>query len=177
MKNHTLNYHKNSLLLVVMISIPLLGALLLLLTLLSIPKDFFGIINIGLIISSVVLMAGILYWAINKEINIPCSVVVNDKGIGYKFLKRSLFYKTKDFYAGWENVTGISEVFCAATGKYFYRLKFQNPQITVNLSPSKNNESEAEAVFSELDYYQDTFSIPQAKGYVRKQSAQKFAQA
>ncbi|WP_316735495.1 hypothetical protein [Pedobacter aquatilis] len=176
MKNHTLNYHKNSLLLVFMITIPLLGALLLLIALLSIPKDLFGTISVVVIVSSVILMAGIFYWGVNKEINIPCNVVLNEKGIGYKFLKKSLFYKNKDFYAGWENVTGISEVFCTTTGKYFYRLKFQNPKITVNLSPSKNNESDAEAVFAEIDYYQDTFSIPQAKTVFRKQSAQKLAQ-
>lgn len=177
MKNLILNYHKNILLLCFTIAIPLLGTSLLLITLLSFPKESFGVLTISSIVISTFLMALILYWAINKEINIPCQVEINEKGIGYKFLRRSLFYRHKDFYAGWENVTGISEVFCSATGKYFYRLKFQKPNTIVNFSPFKEKDDAADYLFSELDYYQNTFLIGPAKVTLKKQASQKLAQA
>ena len=177
MKNLILNYHKNILLLCFIIAITLLGTLLLLITLLSLPKESFGILTVSSIVTSIFLMAIVLYWAINKEINIPCKVDVNENGIGYRFLKRSLFYQRKDFYSGWENVIGISEIFCNATGKYFYRLKFKNPNITVNLSPIREKDAEADYLFSELEYYQNTYLIGEAKKNYHKRSAQNLAQA
>lgn len=160
-----------------MIAIPLLGTLLLLITLLSLPKEFFGVLTVSSIVATIFLMAMVLYWAINKEINIPCKVEIHEKGIGYKFLKKSLFYQRRDFYSGWENVTGISEVFCNATGKYFFRLKFRNPNTTVNFSPVKDREAEADYLFSALDYYQNAFQIGAAKGTLKKHISQKLAQA
>jgi len=177
MKNLILNYHKNMLLLFFIIAIPFLGAFLLLLALLSLSKESFGLINVILIISSILIMALALYWSINKEINIPCKVEINANGISYKFLKKSLFYRNKDFFSGWENVIGISEIFCSMTGKYFYRLKFQNPHTIVNFSPVHEKDAEADYLFSELEYYRSAYLIGVAKRTRQKQSTQKLAKA
>ncbi|WP_316830265.1 hypothetical protein [Pedobacter aquatilis] len=163
MRNFTLNYHKNLLLLAVMITIPLVGAMLLLAILLFLPKASFGIINISAIALSIILVATALYWMIDKQIFVPCEVLLSKNGINFKLGKKSIFYNQYDFFFEWENVRGISEVFCSATGKYFYRIKFTNPNITADFSPQNNKETEADAFFSELDSFKEALMISESK--------------
>lgn len=163
MKKCVLNYHKNNLLLAAMVLIPIAGAAILLQILLYIASASSGVVNILIITTFIILTAFILYWIINKQIIIPCEITLTKNGFNFRLLKKSILYSTQDFFSTWENVAGISEVFCTFTGKYFYKIKFSNPEITANFSPQKNEEAEADCLFSAFDDYHIRFSKTQSK--------------
>lgn len=108
-------------------------------------------------------MVTILRWLINNVIIVPCLATINHEGIFFTLEKKSLLYKTNEFFSGWENVTSISEIFCSKTGRNFHRITFNNPTITANFSAIRYNELEADKFFNDLSYYQDTYMIAHPK--------------
>ena len=163
MQTFNLNYHKNSTLLFSMFLVPITIAAVALLVLLNLSPLFSEYFIISAIAFSLILMVLVLRWIINNKIIIPTEVNLSHEGLFFKLKKTSFLYHTTVFFAGWENVKNISEIFCSKTGKYFYRITFSNPDFTANFSANKNYEDEAEKFFTDLTYYQDAYSIVQPK--------------
>lgn len=174
MQTFNLNYHKNTILLISMIAVPVLIAGVTLLILLSLPSHLPEFVFITIIIISVLIMVATLRWLINNVIIVPCQATISHEGIFFTLEKKSLLYQTKEFFSGWENVTSISEIFCSKTGRNFHRITFSNPSITANFSAIKYNELEADKFFNDLSYYQDTYMITHPK--TQKKVFQNWAQ-
>lgn len=167
MQTFNLNYHKNIILLVSMIAVPIGVAAIALFILLNLPADLGELVFITIIAISFLCMVAILRWLINNLIIIPCLATISHEGIFFTLKKKSFLYKTNEFFSGWENVTGISEIFCSKTGRNFHRITFKNPNITANFSAIKHNELEADKFFSGLSYYQDAYMITHSKEHYK----------
>lgn len=173
MQTFNLNYHKNTILLISMIAVPMVIAGLTLSILLALPSRLPEFVFIAIIVISVLFMVAILRWLINKVIIVPCQTTISHEGIFFALEKKSFLYRTNEFFSGWENVTSISEIFCSKTGRNFHRITFSNPTITANFSAIRYNELEADKFFTDLSYYQDTYMIAHLKN--RKRVSQKWA--
>ena len=165
MQTFTLNYHKNSMLLLSMLFIPISYSGLTLAVLLKLQPLVAEWIIFLIIVLSFLLMILLLRWVVYSQVKVQCKVSLDDKGISFRLQKNSFLYRYVDFYSGWENVNNISEIFCSRTGNYFYRLTFKNPFFSANFSAIKNGETEADKFFSELNYYKETYGLfyPQSK--------------
>jgi hypothetical protein len=171
MQTFTLNYHKNSMLLLSMLCIPILYSGLTLAILLKLQPSIADWLIFVIIASSLLMMILLLRWVIYSQIMVQSKVSINDKGISFKLQKNSFLYRYVDFYSGWENVNNISEIFCSRTGNYFYRITFKNPFFSANFSAIKNGEAEAEKFFSELDYYKETYGLFLPKSKIKSKAA------
>jgi len=163
MQTFYLNYHKNSTLLFCMVSAPISIAGLTLAVLLNLPHTVSQYVFISIIIASFLLMIILLKWLINTKIIINAEISLNHKGLHFKLKKDTFFYQTKDFFSGWENVDNVEEIFCSKTGKYFYKIKFTNPNFIANFSAIGDDQYEADRFYTELTYYQETYSTSQPK--------------
>jgi len=156
---YKLKYHKNSVLLIAMVGIPVFFITLMLYCLFSLPTSLSEISTLVLVSLSIISMALILLWVTRTQIFVQSKVLISEKGISFKLKSTSFLYRRTDFFCGWENVTSVTEMFDNHNGGYFYQIAFNNPDFVVNFSPLKNHESEADRFFSELQYYQDSYNI------------------
>ncbi|MBC6110735.1 hypothetical protein ACFOG5_16865 [Pedobacter fastidiosus] len=159
MQSYKLKYHKNSLLLITMIGFPIVCATIMFAFLSNLPQSLPEWAMLIMVCSSLVLMVAFLFWMINTQLIVRCAVKVNDKGINLKIDQPSLFYKPKDFFAGWENVNHITEKFDGRNGSYYYQVSFKNPSFNANFNALNGGEEEAEKFYTELRYFQETYSL------------------
>ncbi|RYD80928.1 MAG: hypothetical protein EOP55_00755 [Sphingobacteriales bacterium] len=163
MQTYNLNYHKNSTLLFFMFLVPISLAATTLFILLNISEPLSEYFFILVIAASLLLMVLLLRWVVYNKIIIPTKVELNPDGIFFELKKTSFLYNTTSFFASWQHVENISEIFCSKTGKYFYRITFSNPNFTANFSAWKNHEDEAEKFFNDVRYYRDAYSLVRPK--------------
>ena len=159
MHPYKLKYHKNSVLLIAMVGIPVFFISLMLYCLFSLPTSLSELSTLILVSLSIISMALILLWITKTQIFVRCKVLISEKGISFKLKSTSFLYRRTDFFCGWEHITSVTEMFDNHNGGYFYQIAFNNPDFVANFSPLKNHESEADRFFSELQYYQDSYNI------------------
>jgi hypothetical protein len=166
---YRLLYSKNSVLILAMILIPILGVGVMFGILLNLPKDLPDWIIYSLIVFFLIILVIFLLIIIKKWLNVPCQAFANENGISFKFEKRNFFYKYNDFFSGWENVTNISDTAYNEQGN-FYQITFKNPSFTANFSAIKTHEENAEKFFNELTYYQDLYNLSHPKTPISSKS-------
>jgi hypothetical protein len=159
MHPYKLKYHKNSVLLIAMVGIPMFFISLMLYCLFSLPTSLSELSTLVLVSLSIISMALILLWVTKTQIFVRSKVLISEKGISFKLKKTSFLYRRRDFFCGWEHVTSVTEMFDNHNGGYFYQIAFNNPDFVANFSPLKNHETEADRFFSELQYYQESYNI------------------
>lgn len=158
MESFRLSYSKNNLLIVLMVLIPLLGTLLLLYFLLMLPKDFPDWAVYTIIFSALLLMAGAVIFVLTKKITVPCRIDIDQQGVAYQLEKFNPFYRRQHFSSAWDNISNISESSYNGQANY-YQITFINPAFTINLSPIKGNELEAEQFFETISAYQENYNL------------------
>ncbi|WP_343522779.1 hypothetical protein [Pedobacter sp.] len=156
---YKLKYHKNSVLLIAMVGIPVLFISLMLYCLFSLPSSLSETSTLLFVSLSIILMALFLLWITKTQIFVLSKISISEKGISFKLRKTSFLYRRTDFFSEWENVTSVIEMFDNHNGGYFYQITFKNPAFVANFSALKNHETAAERFFSELKYYQESYNI------------------
>jgi len=159
MHSYKLKYHKNSVLLIAMIGIPVFFISLMLYCLFSLPTSLSELSTLVLVSLSIISMALILLWVTRTQIFVHSKVLISEKGISFKLKSTSFLYRRTDFFCGWENISRVTEMFDNHNGGYFYQISFSHPDFVANFSPLKNHETEADRFFSELQYYQESYHI------------------
>ncbi|TCD11665.1 hypothetical protein EZ449_05255 [Pedobacter frigidisoli] len=175
MKSYQLKYHKNSVLLIAMLVIPFFFISLLFYILFSLPTSISELSILALVLSSIASVFLLLFWVKETQIFVTAKIIINNEGIAFELKKSSLFYWRTSFFSGWERVSNITEMFDNHNGGYFYQITFKNPAFTVNFSPLKNHQLEAEHFFAELQYYQENFNLDHNIPFVRNHSLKSFA--
>jgi len=159
MHPYKLKYHKNSVLLIAMVGIPVFIISLMLYCLFSLPTSLSELSTLILVSLSIISMALALLWVTKTQIFVHSTVLINEDGISFKLKSTSFLYRRTDFFCGWEHVTRVTKMFDNNNGGYFYQIAFNNPDFVANFSPLKNHETEADRFFSELQYYQESYNI------------------
>lgn len=159
MHPYKLKYHKNSVLLIAMVGIPMFFISLMLYCLFSLPSSLSETSTLIFVSLSIILMALLLLWITKTQIFVHSKILISEKGISFKLKSTSFLYRRTEFFSGWENVTSVTEMFDNHNGGYFYQIAFKNPGFVANFSPLKNHEIEADRFFSELQYYQESCNI------------------
>lgn len=159
MQSYKLKYHKNSLLLISMIVFPVMCAGVMFAFLSSLPQSLPEWAMLTLVCSSIGIMIAFSFWMINTQLIVKCAVKIDERGINLKISKSSLFYKQKDFFAGWENVNQITEKFDGRNGSYYYQIAFKTPSFKANFNALNRGEEQAEKFYTELRYFQETYNL------------------
>lgn len=160
MQPYKLKYHKNSVLLIAMVGIPVFFISLMLYCLFNLPTSLSEPSTLILICLSVVFMATTLLWITRTQIFVSGKVQINEKGIRFKLKSTSFLYRRTNFFCHWDNVTGVTEMFDNHNGGYFYKVAFKSPNFVAYFSPLKKHEKEAERFFTELQFYKESYNIP-----------------
>lgn len=159
MHSYELKYHKNNVMLIAMIGFPVLFISLVLYCLFGLLTSLSESTTLILISSSIILMALVSVWISKTQIFVHSKVLISEDGIGFKLKSTCLLYRRTDFFAGWDNVTRVTEMLDNQNGGYFYQIEFKNPNFVANFNPLKDLEAEADRFFSELQYYQENYGI------------------
>lgn len=159
MHPYKLKYHKNSVLLIAMVGIPIFFISLLVYCLFSLPQSLSEFSTLMLVSLSIITMALIVLWITKTQIFVRSKVHIDENGIRFKLKSTSLLYRRTEYFSGWENISRVTEMFDNHNGGYFYQIAFKNPSFIANFSPLKNHEAEAERFFLELQHYQENYNI------------------
>ena len=159
MHSYELKYHKNNVMLIAMIGFPVLFISLVLYCLFGLLTSLSEGTTLILVSLSIISMALMSFWVTKTQIFVHSTVLISEDGIGFKLKSTCLLYRRTDFFAGWDNVTQVTEMFDNHNGGYFYQIEFKTPNFVANFNPMKDLEAEADRFFSELQHYQENYTI------------------
>jgi ABC-type multidrug transport system fused ATPase/permease subunit len=158
MDSFRLLFSKNNVLLSLMVVLPMLGTGLLFLFFILLPKGMPDWLIYAIIISFLVLLVCGLLYLILKKITVRCNIRITEFGVEYQLEHKNIFYRRQEFFSNWENITNIAQSSYNGQANY-YRITFVDPNFTINLSPVKGKEEEAEAFFETISAHQESYNL------------------